>query len=172
MSSCTPVFHLPSDSQSNQKDLWVNDSPMTCMERLVGQAQIIKAINPDTKIWVYREAVAAQPWYSDVREKLLDPSKQDWFLKVLQKHVSKYDAPLAISSTPQRRGSTRCHSATTIGTRRAALTSTTTRSSFLLPATVTTTSFSYSSDRRGAARYRPRTPRREHAPRSERWAQP
>ena len=46
---------------------------MTCMERLVEQAQLIKAINPLTKIWVYRESVAAQPWYTDVREKLLDP---------------------------------------------------------------------------------------------------
>lgn len=35
---------------------------MTCMERLIEQAKIIKDINPDTKIWVYRESVAAQPW--------------------------------------------------------------------------------------------------------------
>lgn len=48
---------------SNEKDIWVNDSPMTCMERLISQAQAIKAINPETKIWVYRESVAAQPWY-------------------------------------------------------------------------------------------------------------
>ena len=53
---------LPQD-WSNEKDIWVNDSPMTCMERLVSQAEAIKAINPDTKIWVYRESVAAQPWY-------------------------------------------------------------------------------------------------------------
>ena len=54
---------LPQD-WSNEKDIWVNDSPMTCMERLVSQAEAIKAINPETKIWVYRESVAAQPWYA------------------------------------------------------------------------------------------------------------
>ena len=35
----------------------MNDSPMTCKERLVAQAKIIKDINPLTKIWVYRESV-------------------------------------------------------------------------------------------------------------------
>ena len=30
---------------------------MTCKERLVAQAKIIKDINPLTKIWVYRESV-------------------------------------------------------------------------------------------------------------------
>ena len=46
---------------SNEKDLWVNDSPMTCKERLVAQAKIIKDINPLTKIWVYRESVVRPP---------------------------------------------------------------------------------------------------------------
>lgn len=50
------------------------------MERLVEQAQLIKAINPETKIWVYRESVAAQPWYTDVRAKLMDSKTAHWFL--------------------------------------------------------------------------------------------
>ena len=54
--------HIHAWAGSNEKDQWVNDSPMTCMERLIEQAKIIKDINPDTKIWVYRESVAAQPW--------------------------------------------------------------------------------------------------------------
>ena len=77
---------------SNEKDIWVNDSPMTCMERLISQAEAIKAINPETKIWVYRESVAAQPWYSDVREKLLDPQSASWFLKFDPK-VKNYTVP-------------------------------------------------------------------------------
>jgi hypothetical protein len=30
---------------SNEKDEWINDSPMTCKERLLEQARVIKAIN-------------------------------------------------------------------------------------------------------------------------------
>jgi|EP01047_Picozoa_sp_COSAG01_P016969 hypothetical protein len=78
--------------RSNEKDLWVNDSPMTCMERLVEQAKLIKDINPDTKIWVYRESVAAQPWYTDVRQKLTNPKTAHWFLK-FNPNVQNYSVP-------------------------------------------------------------------------------
>jgi hypothetical protein len=78
---------------SNEKDVWVNDSPMTCMERLVTQAQVIKKINPDTKIWVYRESVAAQPWYTDVRAKLTDPKTEHWFMKFDSKANGSYRVP-------------------------------------------------------------------------------
>jgi hypothetical protein len=73
---------------SNKKDLWVDDSPMDSGLQLVKQAQLIKAINPDTKIWVYRESVAAQPWYTDVREKLMDPKTAHWFLKFVSAGVA------------------------------------------------------------------------------------
>ena len=36
---------------SNEKDEWINDSPMTCKERLLEQARVIKAINNETKVW-------------------------------------------------------------------------------------------------------------------------
>eukprot|EP00040_Diaphanoeca_grandis_P010883 m.55771 g.55771 ORF g.55771 m.55771 type:complete len:437 (-) comp22130_c0_seq1:171-1481(-) len=78
---------------SNEKDEWVNDSPMTCMERLLEQAKVIKDINPDTKIWVYRESVAAQPWYTDVRQKLMDPTKANWFLKFDPAKKGNYTVP-------------------------------------------------------------------------------
>ena len=77
---------------SNQKNQWVNDAPMDCMEKLVEQAQLIKAINPMTKIWVYRESVAAQPWYTDVREKLMDPATSHWFLH-FDPSVKNYTVP-------------------------------------------------------------------------------
>ena len=44
-----------------------------------------------TQVWVYRESVAAQPWYSDVREKLI--SNPDWFLKFDPAKRGNYTVP-------------------------------------------------------------------------------
>ena len=48
---------------------------MDCEERLVSQAELVKSVNPDAKVWVYRNLVKALPWYSSVREKMLDPAR-------------------------------------------------------------------------------------------------
>ena len=67
---------------SNAKLLWSNTSPMDCQERLLIQAQTIKSINPSSKVFVYRNLVKALPWFTDIREKLLDPNyNKYWFLK-------------------------------------------------------------------------------------------
>ena len=66
---------------SNAKQLWANQKPMDCQERLVEQAKRVKAINPSTKIFVYRNLVKALPWYTSVREKLDDANYEGWFLK-------------------------------------------------------------------------------------------
>lgn len=65
---------------SNAKALWANAQPMDCEERLVEQARRVKAINPNTKVFVYRNLVKALPWYTNVREKLTDPAYAGWFL--------------------------------------------------------------------------------------------
>jgi len=65
---------------SNAKAAWANAHPMDCEERLVTQAAMVKAVNPDAKVWVYRNLVKALPWYSSVREKMLDPAYAGWFL--------------------------------------------------------------------------------------------
>lgn len=39
---------------SNAKKEWASVQPMDCEERLVKQAHLIKAQNPHTKVWVYR----------------------------------------------------------------------------------------------------------------------
>ena len=39
---------------SNAKELWANTSPMDCEERLLTQAEAIKSVNPNTKVFVYR----------------------------------------------------------------------------------------------------------------------
>jgi hypothetical protein len=65
---------------SNGKQLWANTQPMTCEEDLIAQAQAVKAINPNTKVFVYRNFVKALPWFTSVREKIMDPAYSDWFL--------------------------------------------------------------------------------------------
>ena len=65
---------------SNAKARWTAASPMDCEERLVQQAKVIKEINPDTKVYVYRNLVKALPWYTNVRTKITDPAFSGWFL--------------------------------------------------------------------------------------------
>ena len=66
---------------SNAKEVWANQHPMDCEERLVTQAQLIKEQNAATRVWVYRNLVKALPWYSSVREKICDPNYAGWFLR-------------------------------------------------------------------------------------------
>lgn len=65
---------------SNAKALWANTKPMDCEERLLVQAAMVKAVNPDTKVFVYRNLVKALPWYTSVWTKLADPQFAGWFL--------------------------------------------------------------------------------------------
>ena len=65
---------------SNARALWSNASPMDCEERLLAQATTVKASTPTAKVMVYRNMVKALPWYTEVREKLLDPAYAGWFL--------------------------------------------------------------------------------------------
>jgi hypothetical protein len=88
---------------SNNKASWTEASPMNCQETLVEQAAAIKAVNPDTRVWVYRtllrcrgafcsklpsntnppcagNVAKALPWFTDVRLKLDDPRYAGWFV--------------------------------------------------------------------------------------------
>ena len=62
------------------KDGWANTVPMDCEEKLVRQSAMTKAVDNDTKVFVYRNMVKALPWYSSVREKLVDPAYAGFFL--------------------------------------------------------------------------------------------
>jgi hypothetical protein len=46
---------------------------MDCEERLLSQAAMVKAVNPDTKVFVYRNLVKALPWYTNVWTKYCTP---------------------------------------------------------------------------------------------------
>jgi len=77
----TAQFGVVDFDWSNAKQMWANQQPMDCEERLMTQAAMVKAVNPQAKVWVYRNLVKALPWFSSVRTKITDPAYSGWFLK-------------------------------------------------------------------------------------------
>ena len=75
---------------SNAKQLWANAKPMDCQERLVTQADMVKEISPASRVFVYRNIVKALPWYTSVREKLLNPAFSGFFLRFKDGLKGKY----------------------------------------------------------------------------------
>jgi hypothetical protein len=45
------TFGIADFDWSNSKQLWANTPPMTCEENLVAQAEAVKAINSNTKVF-------------------------------------------------------------------------------------------------------------------------
>ena len=74
-------FGLVCFDWSNAKDLWANQQPMDCEERLVIQAAALKKTNPNARVMVYRNMVKALPWFSSVRQLLEDPMYAGFFLR-------------------------------------------------------------------------------------------
>ena len=72
-------FGAVSIDWSNAKQLWVQP-PMSCEEKLVEQAALLKAARPGVRVMGYRNIVKALPWFSSTRAAMDDPSKQEWFL--------------------------------------------------------------------------------------------
>jgi len=60
---------------------WTKLNPMDDAGLLNQQIAKVKAINPKTHTWVYRNLVKALAWYKDVGEKLADDRYSGWFLK-------------------------------------------------------------------------------------------
>ena len=65
---------------SNAKLQWANQHPMDAEERLVAQAQRSHVLNPQSKVFVYRNLVHADNWMTTVREKLDDPAYSGFFV--------------------------------------------------------------------------------------------
>ena len=57
--SLAAKFGIVDFDWSNAKGAWANQSPMDCEERLVTQAAMVKKINPDSHVFVYRNLVKA-----------------------------------------------------------------------------------------------------------------
>ena len=65
---------------SDGREWWSAQSPMSCEETLLAQAEATHAVNPDTHVMVYRNSIKALPWFTSVREKLEDPAFWGFFL--------------------------------------------------------------------------------------------
>lgn len=85
-------FGIVSYDWSNAKAQWAAAKPMDCEERLLKQAEMTAAMNPDSRVFVYRNLVKALPWYTAVRQKLDDPAYSGWFLK-FDASAAKYNVP-------------------------------------------------------------------------------
>ena len=85
---------------SNAKQQWAHATPMDCEACLVEQARLIKAQNPRTKVWVYRNLVKATPWYASVREKICDPAYAGWFLRFNQTNNSSSSSVSSATAAP------------------------------------------------------------------------
>ena len=66
---------------STGRSMWANSHPMSTNHMLIQQIAKVKAVNPNTHTWVYRNLVKALAWYEDVSSKLNDPAYQGWFLR-------------------------------------------------------------------------------------------
>jgi hypothetical protein len=78
---------------STGRSLWANTHPMSTNEVLIEQIAKVKAVNPETHTWVYRNLVKALPWFEDVGEKLNDPAYQGWFLQFNPLRRANYSSP-------------------------------------------------------------------------------
>ena len=77
---------------STGREIWANEQPMDNAGVLIRQAAMVKAVNPNTHVWVYRNLVKALSWYEDVGAKLSDPAYSGWFLRFDPKR-SNYSSP-------------------------------------------------------------------------------
>ena len=91
LNSVPASFGIPSIDWSNSKAQWASARPMDCSERLLTQALAIKAANPLSTPFVYRNLVKALPWFTEVRVKLEDPAYSGFFLHF--KPNSTYHVP-------------------------------------------------------------------------------
>ena len=74
---------------SNGKDGasgWSKGRPMDAESGMVEQAARLVAANPAQKVGVYRNIIAAQPWFPSVAAKLRDPQYSGWFLPFKDTH--------------------------------------------------------------------------------------
>ena len=85
-------FGVVSVDWSNAKQLWVQP-PMSCEERLVEQAALLKAARPGVRVMGYRNIVKALPWFSSVRARMEDPATRDWFIPFNAHNTTPYHVP-------------------------------------------------------------------------------
>jgi hypothetical protein len=69
---------------SNAGGLWDEPNKMTssCEELLIEQARMVKAINPNTRVFVYRNMELGLQWLSSERRAMFNPNMSHYFLQV------------------------------------------------------------------------------------------
>eukprot|EP01046_Picozoa_sp_COSAG06_P060299 COSAG06_NODE_12775_length_1331_cov_2.163961_1_plen_330_part_10 len=75
------TYGVVSFDWSNGRSMWSNRRPMDDEQMMVEQIAQVKAINPTTHCWVYRNLAKALPWMKTIRDKMLDPRFGGFFLK-------------------------------------------------------------------------------------------
>lgn len=91
--SLTARFGVVDYDWSNAKNHYVNQKPMTCEEDLIAQAAMVKAANPEQKVFIYRNLVKALPWYTNVWTKLADPAFAGWFVEFDKHNSTPFHVP-------------------------------------------------------------------------------
>lgn len=76
-------YGLVSFDWSNAKELWMAypRDQAKCEEMLVEQAKMVKLLNPDTRVLVYRNLELSLEWLSSERLVMYDSDKMDWWLR-------------------------------------------------------------------------------------------
>ena len=65
---------------TNGMAAWARDAPQSCEEALVSQADATDAVGAGGRSFVYRNVAKGLPWFTLVREKLVDRAFERWFL--------------------------------------------------------------------------------------------
>ena len=72
-------FFVDVDWSSGKAD-WAKEHPMQADVSLIRQALAVAAAVPGRRVFTYRNAIMALPWFSDARAKLTDPAYAAWFV--------------------------------------------------------------------------------------------
>ena len=98
-------FGIVSYDWSNAKEEWAKSKPMDCEEKLSEQARKLANSRGDggnTHIFVYRNVVKALPWFSTVREKLVDPAYNGFFLDFNKDPQTPLHVPRCAAESPTK----------------------------------------------------------------------
>jgi hypothetical protein len=78
--AATSNFSVVDVDWSSGKAAWAKGRPMAADASLVRQALAVAAAVPGRRVFTYRNAIMALPWFSDARAILADPAYAAWFV--------------------------------------------------------------------------------------------
>jgi hypothetical protein len=78
--SSTANYSVVDVDWSSGKAQWATGKPMQADESILRQALAVADAVPGRRVFTYRNAIAAIPWFTDVTKKLLDPDYAAWFV--------------------------------------------------------------------------------------------